>query len=315
VYVVIDLAPVRLGPLALDGERALVALALAALLVAAELAARRRGGDAEWAWSAVAVGLLVARGAWVAVHPGAFLARPQEILYVWQGGFLAWVGVAAGAAWALWRARAAGRSIRVLATPALAAAATTLAASVVLPTAPSRPALAEVEVEVVDLAGRPQEVAGWRGRPTVLNLWATWCGPCRRELPLLIDEVGGRDDVRLALVSQAEAPEVVRGYLEERGLAGNDVWLDRAGALGRAMEAVGLPTTVFLDDEGRVVEVAFGEVSRARLRAALARIVSPGPGEGGSEAAAAGARADRSAAAEEPGGGAVRTLGGSLAGG
>jgi hypothetical protein len=80
-----------------------------------------------------------------------------------------------------------------------------------------------------------------------------------------------------------------------------------------------LPTTVFLDDEGRVVEVAFGEVSRARLRAALARIVSPGPGEGGVGGRrgrrAGGPFGGRRGAAEEPGGGAVRTLGGSLAGG
>jgi thiol-disulfide isomerase/thioredoxin len=291
VYVVIDVAPLRLGPLALDGERALAALALAALLLAAEVAARRRGGDAEWAWSAVGIGLLAARAAWVATHPGAFLARPHEILYVWQGGFVAWVGVAAGAAWALWRARAAGRPARALATPAVAAGAAMLVALGVLPAAPSRPSLAEVDVAVVDLAGRSQRVAGWRGRPTVLNLWATWCGPCRRELPLLIDEVGGRGDVRLALVSQAEAPEVVRGYLEERGLPGADVWLDRTGALGRAMEAVGLPTTVFLDARGRVVEVAFGELSRARLRSALARIAAPGSGEEAAKAAEDGARA------------------------
>jgi thiol-disulfide isomerase/thioredoxin len=272
VYVVIDLAPIRLGPLALDGERALAALTLAVLLLVAEVVARRSGGDAEWAWTSVGIGLLVARAAWVAGHPAAYAERPLEALYVWQGGFLAWAGVAAGTAWAFWRARAAGRRPGVVVTPALVAAAAALVALIALPAAPARPALAQLDLAVTDVDGRAQPVADWRGRPTVLNLWATWCGPCRRELPLLIDEVGGAGDTRLALVSQAEAPEVVRSYMEGRGLPMDDVWLDRAGALGREMGVVGLPTTVFLDASGQVVEVAFGELSRARLRASLERL-------------------------------------------
>lgn len=301
VYVVIELAPIRLGPLALDGERALVAVTLGVLLLAAEVVARRRGDDAEWAWTSIGVGLLAARAAWVAAHPGAYLERPLEALFFWQGGFLAWVGVAAGGVWALARARAAGRALGTVVRPGLIAVAAALVALIVLPASPSRPSLAELDVAVVDLDGRPQPVGAWRGRPTVLNLWATWCGPCRRELPLLIDEVGRADDVRLALVSQAEAPAVVRGYLQDRGLPAGDVWLDRAGALGRAMEAVGLPTTVFLDAEGRVVEVAFGELSRARLRAGLERLAAAGAS--GGEARAEGAReraSDRTAAPRQP---------------
>ncbi|NBC94900.1 MAG: TlpA family protein disulfide reductase, partial [Deinococcus-Thermus bacterium] len=105
----IDLAPIRLGPLALDGERALVGVTLAALLLVAEVVARRRGDDAEWAWTSVGIGLLVARAAWVAGHPAAYAERPLEALFFWQGGFFAWVGIVAGGAWALWRARVAGR--------------------------------------------------------------------------------------------------------------------------------------------------------------------------------------------------------------
>lgn len=288
MYVVIDLAPIRLGPLALDGERALVGVTLAALLLVAELVARRRGDDAEWAWTSVGIGLLVARVAWVAGHPAAYAERPLEALFFWQGGFYAWVGIVAGGAWALWRARVAGRRRGAVITPALVAGVAALVALIALPVPPSRPSLAELDVAVANLEGRAQPVADWRGRPTVLNLWATWCGPCRRELPLLIDEVDGAGDVRLALVSQAEAPEVVRAYLDDRGLPAADVWLDRAGALGREMGVVGLPTTVFLDAEGRVVEVAFGELSRARLRASLERLSATGPD--GNEARLDGAR-------------------------
>lgn len=274
MYVVPDLAPVRIGPLALAGERAWVALVLLAALVVAEAIARRRGRDADWAWGAVGVGLMAARLAWVVAHPGAYLARPLEIVQIWQGGFVASAGLAAGVLWAAWRLRVRGASLRELAAPAGAAAVVAVAALALLPVAPQRPGLDRIDAAVTRLTGESAPVEAWRGVPTVVNLWATWCGPCRRELPMLIDELGGRDDVRLALVSQGEDAATVLAYLQAQGLPADDVWTDPSGALGRALSLVGLPTTVFVDADGAVREVTFGELSRARLADALGAIVA-----------------------------------------
>ena len=93
-----DLAPLSLGPLVLNGERALVALAVLAAVVVADIQGRRRGRSADWSWSAVAIGLLAARVGWIVAHPQAYLARPLDVFYVWQGGFLGWAGVAAALA-------------------------------------------------------------------------------------------------------------------------------------------------------------------------------------------------------------------------
>lgn len=261
----------------LSGERALVALALAVGLVTAELLARRRGVEAEWAWTALFVGLIAARVGWIVAHPQAYLSRPLEMLYVWQGGFLAWAGIVAGAGWALWRAPRAGLPRSAVAVPAAAAGVATVVALALLPVAPERPTLAAMEAAVRPLAAPEQlePVGAWQGTPTVVNLWATWCGPCRRELPLLLEVAGGRTDLRLALVSQGESSATVAAYLAEQGLPADDVRIDPARTLGSAVALAGYPTTLFVDEDGVVVEVAFGELSRARLLRGMAAIGVP----------------------------------------
>lgn len=240
------------------------------------MVARRRGRDAEWAWTAVLIGLAAARVGWVVANPQAYVARPWEAFYVWQGGFLAWAGVAGGLAWAVaWAPkRAMPRSVVV--TPALAAGAAALVALTLLPVAPERPTLEAMGVEVRGLgAAGPEPIAAWEGTPTVVNLWATWCGPCRRELPLLVEVAGDRGDLRLALVSQGESESTVRGYVVQEGLPFDDVRIDPARALGRAVDLAGYPTTLFVAADGSVVDVAFGELSRARLLRGMAAIGVP----------------------------------------
>jgi hypothetical protein len=264
-----DLAPLPLGPFVLAGERALVILALAAGLVVAEVLGRRRGRDAEWAWQAVILGLVAARVGYVAANADVFAPRPLDAFAFWQGGFVPWVGVAVGLAYAAFAVRRRGVAAGAVVSAAGATGLAAVVALAVLPVAPTPPALADTGVVVERLEGGTVDVATWAGTPTVVNLWATWCGPCRRELPMLIDEVGGRDDVRLALVSQAEAADTVRAFLAEEGLPGDDVFLDRRGGMQGAARAIGLPTTLFVDVGGEVRDVAFGEVSRARVRAGV----------------------------------------------
>jgi len=271
-----QLAPVSLGPVVLSGERALVAVALIAGLLVAEIVGRRRGHDVEWAWTSILVGLAVARLAWIVAHPQAYLPRPLEMLYVWQGGFLAWAGIAAGLTWAAWRStRRPGAGRSTLAWAAAAAGGAAVLALLVLPSEPERPSLEAMGVTVQTLAGASEPVASWQGTPAVVNLWATWCPPCRRELPMLVEVVGGRSDVRLALVSQGEPGPIVDAYLREEGLPAVDVRLDPARSLGAAVALSGYPTTLFVDADGVVQELAVGELSRARLLRGMAAVGVP----------------------------------------
>lgn len=102
--------------------------------------------------------------------------------------------------------------------------------------------------------------------PTVINLWATWCPPCRRELPMLAAASRANPDVRFFFADQGEARSVVETYLAERDdLVITGVLLDQASALSNEFEAVGLPVTLFFDARGNHVLSHIGEVTEVEF--------------------------------------------------
>ena len=124
------------------------------------------------------------------------------------------------------------------------------------------------EVALVALKdGQPATLAqAARGRPVVVNLWASWCGPCRVEMPDLADAQRRHPDIGFLFVNQGESAEKVQAFLTRSGLALDEVWLDQGSRLGQAIRSPGLPTTVFLDAQGRQVDAHFGVLSAASLQ-------------------------------------------------
>jgi thiol-disulfide isomerase/thioredoxin len=122
------------------------------------------------------------------------------------------------------------------------------------------------DVTLADRDGRPRSLAEWNGRPQVINFWATWCAPCRREIPML--NALARDpalaDVALIGIAIDFRTDVLR-YLEATPidytvLIGEQDGLDAARAFG--MESLGLPFTAFVDRAGRIVTLHVGELHR-----------------------------------------------------
>jgi thiol-disulfide isomerase/thioredoxin len=101
----------------------------------------------------------------------------------------------------------------------------------------------------------------------VLNLWATWCGPCRRDMPMLAAAQARHPGVAFVFVNQGESADTVRRHLATEGLALDRVLLDRPSALGPALGSGGLPTTVFFDAQGRHAGAHMGLLNRAALDA------------------------------------------------
>jgi thiol-disulfide isomerase/thioredoxin len=120
------------------------------------------------------------------------------------------------------------------------------------PAAAPRPA---PEIAFTDIEGKPASLADLRGKPAVVNLWATWCQPCLREMPSLerLQQKLG-DKLIVAAVSQDRSGEkAVTPFLAKLGLDKVKVYLDPKSEVGKAFGVRGLPTSIVLDAEGREV--------------------------------------------------------------
>ena len=115
-----------------------------------------------------------------------------------------------------------------------------------------------------------------QGRPAVINLWAAWCAPCRAELPAFAAAQRDHPGLRFVFVNQGESAPTVQRFLGTLPFALDGVWLDPASRLGPAVASTGLPTTLFVDAQGRIVERHFGMLSAASL-AGRARVLQAAP--------------------------------------
>lgn len=131
------------------------------------------------------------------------------------------------------------------------------------------------DIALPDTQGRQRRLLEWQGRPLIVNFWATWCAPCRREIPLLMklrrEHAGDGLEVLGIAVDFGDA---VRQYAAEVGidypiLVGEEGGLEAAQAFG--MDLL-LPFTAFVDPEGRIVAVRVGELHAGEAEFILARM-------------------------------------------
>ena len=113
--------------------------------------------------------------------------------------------------------------------------------------------------------GEKVNLSDLRGKPLILNFWATWCGPCRAEMPALqaaYERYG--DDLLVVGVDQGEEGAVVGPFLDEFGIT-FPILLDGDMAVGREYRIMGLPTTFFIDSQGIIRGVHAGQINSAIL--------------------------------------------------
>lgn len=249
--------------------------AVRATPAAPDTASTSPAAPGDTVWLAMLLGLAAARLVHVLVHAQAYLDSPLAMLDVRDGGWHAPTGFAAGLAWLAWKGRSVPTWRRPLAGAAVVGSLTWMAAGLL---AGSRGEQSMPALPLTGLADGRQlhlrDVAA--GRPAVVNLWASWCGPCREEMPVLAAAQAREAGIAFVFVNQGEPPAAVRGYLARLGLPLREVLLDPGSRLLAAVGSRGLPTTLFYDAQGRLVDAHMGVLSEAALRVRLRALV-PGP--------------------------------------
>lgn len=117
----------------------------------------------------------------------------------------------------------------------------------------SRKGAAAPDASFTDAGGKSVGIASFKGKPVLLNLWASWCAPCVKELPML-DALGRSGALQVVAVSQDSGPQAsVKAFLAKLKVAGLGAYHDPSMSLSGALNAQVLPTSVLYDAEGKEV--------------------------------------------------------------
>lgn len=263
---------VGVGPLSLSIEHVLLILAFVVALIVGAIAGRKQKTPISGSLADIfLVAMVSARIGFVVRYFEHYENDWLGMIDIRDGGFDMVTGLVvalAFSAWLMWR-RASIR--RALGTAVVAGVVTwgftTGAIALINQQTSGLP-----DVALTDMQERPvtlENIA--EGQPMVVNLWATWCPPCIREMPVLEQAQQRYPQIRFVFANQGEHPETINRFLDEQALELANSLSDRAGELGRVVGSHGLPTTLFYNAEGELVDSHMGELSQASLARNLER--------------------------------------------
>lgn len=112
------------------------------------------------------------------------------------------------------------------------------------------------DIGFVNGAGTPKKLSDWRGRVVLLNVWATWCGPCRKEMPALdrLQGVMGSDEFEVVALSvDGGKIDLPQEFYEEIGIRELELYHDGSARAGPKLGVFGMPTTLLLGRQGQIL--------------------------------------------------------------
>lgn len=135
-----------------------------------------------------------------------------------------------------------------------------------------------------DSSGGKRSLADFKGRVILLNLWATWCAPCRKEMPGLdrLQQSHGSEKFEVVALSLDRAgADASQKFLTEVGATNLKLYIDPTAKQGLALKLLGMPTTILIDAEGREIGRLAGEAewdsadAKALVEAAISATANP----------------------------------------
>lgn len=252
------------GPFALPTRPVLFLVAVLIAFAVGNGVAKRRGADVERAlWAILFVSVALGRLAFLSLYWGSYAATPWTAFDLRDGG----MDAAAAITTAVLMAAMLGLRNRAWRRPLLASllagfvfwGGTTIALEA------GKAPISLPELSLTTLDGNAIALQSFAGRPVIINLWASWCPPCRREMPMLLEAQKTHKDLVFIFANQGEAASAVRTYIAAQAPQPENVLLDPTGSIARHVSSAGLPTTLFFNRHGRLADVRMGELSRSSL--------------------------------------------------
>ena len=265
---------ISLGPLAFSLKVLIWLGAIWLGLWVGALVARRKELQMQWSlYGLLVFGLVTARLGFVFQYFESYSTRLVSIVDIRDGGWDPWTGLTAVAivvALAAFRNNPrSGPMSAALLTTAVLGMGGTLGMDL---TKQSVPEL--VSLELNDLDGNRRSLEEFRGKPLVINLWATWCPPCIREMPVFQKAQQDYPEIGFVFLNQAESAGVVRQFLQKYQITIDNLLLDQKAQVADQYGSRLLPTTLFFDANGKLADVRLGELSTATLRNRIEAILN-----------------------------------------
>ena len=261
----------QLGPFLFSAQLVLMIISAIAVFSIAEYLGKKAGVQVEKAlWIVTLTVILGGRIPFVISYFPMYADKPFSMLDIRDGGFISVTAIMGGLVTAFILTRYVPALKKPLFVAIFFGSAIWIGGSLILSTQKPVSGLPVLSLSNVD--GKVVDIDQFHGKPVVVNLWATWCPPCHREMPVLQSAQDKNPNVVFVFVNQAESMATINNYLHKENLHLQNVLYDSQAEFARFVGAIGTPTTLFYDRHGKLIDSRIGELSSASLEDFLMKI-------------------------------------------